>query len=70
MKEHLKRGTSLAPGMEIGYVVSDASRWEVDLERTSEDFDVEFYSKLLEKAWAEVTFVFPSLPVCHNSYVS
>lgn len=60
VKEHLKRGISLTPGMEIGYVVRDASRWEVDPERTAEEFDIEFYSKLLEKAWLEVAFVFSS----------
>jgi hypothetical protein len=44
---HQKCGLSLVPGMEIGYVVRDAS-----------EFDAGYYAKLLEKAWDEVAFVF------------
>jgi hypothetical protein len=29
----------LAPGMEIGYVVTDATKWEVDAERDASEFD-------------------------------
>jgi|GEM_PF-1505008 len=32
VKAHQKRGFSLAPGMEIGYVVRYAAKWEVDRE--------------------------------------
>lgn len=58
VKAHLDRGMSLAPGMEIGYVVRDAGRWMVDVERDASGFDEEYYGKLLEKAWQEVAFVF------------
>ena len=44
---HQKCGLSLVPGMEIGYVVRDAS-----------EFDARYYAKLLEKARDEVAFVF------------
>jgi hypothetical protein len=47
VKAHLKRGISLAPGMEIGYVVKDASRWEVEPERWASKFDAGYYGKLL-----------------------
>jgi len=47
----------LAPGMEIGYVVKDAKKWEVDIERNASEFDAMYYGKLLEKAWDEVSFV-------------
>jgi DNA polymerase I len=57
VKAHLERGISLAPGMEIGYVVRDARRWVVDVERDASGFDIEYYEKLLEKAWQEVAFV-------------
>jgi hypothetical protein len=30
---------TLAPGMEIGYVVTDAAKWDVDLERNGSEFD-------------------------------
>lgn len=59
MKTHLERGMSLAPGVEIGYVVRDARKWMVDIERDASGFDGEYCGKLLEKAWEEVTFVFP-----------
>jgi DNA polymerase I len=34
-----KRCLSLAPGTEIGYVVTDAAKWEVDAERDAAEFD-------------------------------
>lgn len=58
VKSHLERGISLAPGMEIGYVVRDAGRWVVDIERDASRFDEEYYVKLLEKAWQEMAYVF------------
>ena len=58
VQAHMKCGIQLAPGMEIGYVVENASKWEVDPERCASTFDAEYYRKLLEKAWDEVAFVF------------
>jgi DNA polymerase I len=58
VKAHMERGISLAPGMEIGYVVRDARRWVVDVERDASGFDAGYYRKLLEKACQEVAFVF------------
>jgi len=58
VKAHLKRGISMAPGMEIGYVVRDAERWEVETEREASEFDAEYYGKLLERGWGEVGYVF------------
>ncbi|HTY53371.1 MAG TPA: type B DNA-directed DNA polymerase [Methanomicrobiales archaeon] len=49
-------GVPLAPGMEIGYVVTDASRWLVDVEGEAGGFDRGYYAHLLEKAWDEVAF--------------
>jgi DNA polymerase I len=51
-------GRHPAPGMEVGYVVADAGRWEVDLEEEASEYDAEYYGKLLEKAWEEIAFVF------------
>jgi DNA polymerase, archaea type len=56
VKAYKKRGFQLSPGMEIGYVVRDASKWEVDTERDASGFDAGYYRKLLEKAWDEVAF--------------
>jgi hypothetical protein len=53
----MKRGISLAPGIEISYVIRDARKWEVDPERTASKFDSVYYRELLEKAWGEAAFV-------------
>lgn len=66
VKACLERGVSLAPGMEIGYVIRDAGKWEVDVERDASGFDEEYYRKQLEKALAEAAFAF--LPNCHRVY--
>ena len=58
VQAHLRQGIPLAPGMEIGYVVRDARKWEADPERTARGFDAGYYGKLLEKAWDEAAFVF------------
>ena len=60
VQAHLKQGIPLAPGMEIGYVVKDAKKWEVEPERMASEFDIVYYGKLLEKAWGEVAYVFES----------
>ncbi len=56
LKAYQRRGGQLAPGMEIGYVVTDEANWEVDFERYASKFDAGYYGKLLEKAWEEVSF--------------
>jgi hypothetical protein len=37
VQAHMKQGLPLAPGMEIGYAVKDAGKWEVDHERTASE---------------------------------
>ena len=54
----MKQGIPLAPGMEIGYVIRDARKWEVDPERTASKSDAMYYRGLLEKTWGEAAFVF------------
>lgn len=44
-------------GMEIGYVVRDASRREADTERDASESEAG-YGKVLKKAWSEAAFVF------------
>jgi len=39
VQAYIKQGLPLAPGMEIGYVVKDAMKWEVDPERAASDFN-------------------------------
>ena len=50
MQAYIKQGLPLAPGTEIGYVIRDARKWEVDPERTASKFDAVYYRGLLEKA--------------------
>ncbi|MGD0954739.1 MAG: DNA polymerase I, partial [Methanotrichaceae archaeon] len=61
VQAHMKQGFPLAPGMEIGYVIRDARKWEVDPERTASEFDALYYRGLLEKAWGEAAFVFTQM---------
>lgn len=58
VQAHEKLGLHMAAGMEMGYVVVDAGRWEVDAEENASEYDVAHYARLLEKAWDEVAFVF------------
>ena len=43
--------------MEIGYMIRDARKREVDPERTASKFDAAYYRGLLEMAWGEAAFV-------------
>jgi DNA polymerase I len=63
VQAYQKHGLPLAAGMDIGYVVTDAARWEVDPKRYASKFDVVYYGKLLEKAWDEVAFVFKNAKI-------
>jgi DNA polymerase I len=58
VQAYIEQGLSLAPGIEIAYVVKDAKKWEVDPARTASEFDAGYYGELLEKAWGQATFVF------------
>ncbi len=49
-------GINLSPGMEVGYVVTDARTWSVELDWNATRFDTGYYRKLLDKAWDEVVF--------------
>ena len=61
MQAYQKRGFSLSPGMEIGYVIKDAAKWEVDTEREASEFDAGYYRKLLDKAWGEIGSPIPEM---------
>lgn len=51
-----KNHISVRPGMEIEYVVVDAKEWRVDVSFEHSLFDLEYYEKLLAKAWREIEF--------------
>jgi DNA polymerase I len=53
-----RKGVKVSPGMTVGYVVRDADRWDVDTEWDASEFDLDYYRKLLGKAWDEAAFVF------------
>ena len=50
------RGIRVEPGMEIGYVVTDARTWSVELDWAAERFDQGYYLRMLGKAWEEISF--------------
>ena len=58
VKAHERLGLHLATGMDMGYVVVDADRWEADAEENASRYDVAHYAGLLEKAWREASIVF------------
>jgi DNA polymerase, archaea type len=49
-------GISVSPGMEIGYVVTDARTWKVELAWEATGFDSTYYRTLLDRAWKEIEF--------------
>jgi len=49
-------GITVVPGMEIGYVVTDARTWAVELDGAAERFDHGYYLNLVRKAWEEIAF--------------
>jgi len=49
-------GIRVEPGMEIGYVVTDARTWSVELDWLAKRFDLGYYRRLLAKAWEEISF--------------
>ena len=51
-------GVPVAPGMKIRYVVRDARTYQVDPAWDADRFDVAYYQKLLERAWAEIAYAF------------
>jgi DNA polymerase I len=67
VKAYQKSGFQLSPGMEIGFVVKDAAKWEVDTERDASGFDAGYYGKLLEKAWEEASFALKKCLITGNN---
>ncbi|MBC7107679.1 MAG: hypothetical protein H5T41_02645 [Methanomassiliicoccales archaeon] len=51
-----KNHIPVRPSMEIEYVVVDAKKWRVDVSFEHSLFDLEYYEKLLAKAWREIEF--------------
>jgi DNA polymerase I len=58
VQAYRRSGITLAPGMEISYVVKDRGRWEVAPARAAFGFDAGYYGRLLEKAWEEAAYAF------------
>ena len=56
-----RKGVKVSPGMTVGYVVRDAGSWDVDTEWDASEFDIDYYGKLIGKAWNEAAFVFKSI---------
>ena len=46
-----RKGVKVSSGMTVGYVVRDADQREVDTEWDASEFDLDYYGKLVDKAW-------------------
>ncbi|GAB6286225.1 MAG: type B DNA-directed DNA polymerase [Methanoregula sp.] len=58
VQAYRERGTGVAPGMKIRYVVTDAKRYKVEPAWCAGSFDRVYYRQLIDKAWAEIAFAF------------
>jgi DNA polymerase I len=58
VQAYRERGIGVAPGMKITYVVKDAKKYLVEPEWDASVVDAAYYRGLLDKAWAEIAFVF------------
>ena len=65
-----RQGVEIEPGMVIGFVIRDAKRWIVDTEWEAREFDVRYYSELLEKAWKEIAFALDFINKKKDAYIS
>jgi len=53
-----RHGLTVAPGMKIQYVVTDARRYQAEPVWCAKIFDQQYYRGLLDKAWEEIAFAF------------
>jgi len=58
VRAYRKQGASVAPGMKIQYVVTDAWRYQAEPVWSATMFDQQYYRRLLDKAWEEIAFAF------------
>jgi DNA polymerase I len=58
VRAYREQGASVAPGMKIHYVVTDAKRYQAEPVWAAKTFDQQYYRGLLDKAWAEIAFAF------------
>jgi DNA polymerase I len=63
-----RKGVKVSPGMTVGYVVRDADQWEVDTEWDASEFDIDYYGKLIGKAWDEAAFAFRFIEEKRSEY--
>jgi len=58
VRAYRQQGASVAPGMKIRYVVTDARRYQAEPVWSATTFDQTYYRGLLDKAWEEIAFAF------------
>ncbi|PKG32982.1 type B DNA-directed DNA polymerase [Methanoregula sp.] len=58
VRAYREQGASVAPGMKIHYVVTDAKRYQAEPVWAAKTFDQQYYRGLLDKAWEEIAFAF------------
>jgi hypothetical protein len=81
VRAYQKRGLPVAPGMEIGHVVIDAAKWDVDAERDASKFDAAYMGSCWRRHGGRQRLCFPNkgskvgqriisvslIPECHKS---
>ncbi len=62
IKAYREAGIYVAPGIDVSFVVIDATRWIVSLPWRASTYDRDYYVRLLDKAWEElsITLTFAS----------
>jgi DNA polymerase, archaea type len=58
VRAYRQQGASIAPGMMIRYVVTDARRYQAEPAWSAVSFDQQYYRGLLDNAWGEIEFAF------------
>jgi len=58
VKEYKKHRVDIYPGTSISFVVKNAKRWLVDVPWNAEFYDRDYYLRLLDKIWGEISFLF------------
>ncbi|RLF80747.1 DNA polymerase I, partial [Thermococci archaeon] len=56
IKAYRNSGIRLSPGMDVSFVIRDARRWIVDPPWRASGYDENYYLKLIDKAWKEISF--------------
>ena len=66
VQAYIKQGIPLAPGMEIGYVVKNAKKWDASPERTASKFDAVYYEGCWRRLGRRLRLYFMDSQYCDS----